>query len=110
MAGLSLTFWPNPVYRNHTAEMRWYFHAALQEVSARQVQVYHYRGEWYDMAGHLLDSKEETLDIRLAPLQHLSYPDLWVSSATPCFRYRLVVVGRDAQGQEVSAEGVLWCQ
>ena len=110
MAGLSLTFWPNPVYRNHTGEMRWYFNVAMREVGSKSVRVLRYRGEWYDMEGHLLDSKEEALDIPLGPLQHIAYPDLWVTSAIPQFRYRLIVVGHDAQGQEVSAENVLVCQ
>ena len=110
MAGLSLTFWPNPVYRNHPAEKRWYFSVAMRETAAQPVQVVRYRGEWYDMAGHLLDTKEETLAIHLAPLQHISYADLWLTSAIPHFRYRLIVIGRDAQHREVSAEETLLCQ
>lgn len=110
MAGLSLTFWPNPVYRNHTAEKRWYFSVALREVAAQPTQVLGYRGEWYDMQDHLLDVKEAPLAIRLGPLQHISYADLWVTSAIPHFRYRLLVSGRDDQHRAVSAEGVLVCQ
>ena len=110
MAGLSLTCWPNPVYRNHTGEMRWYFNVVMREVESKSVHVLRYRGEWYDMEGHLLDKKEEALDIPLGPLQHSAYPDLWITSAIPQFRYRLIVVGRDAQGQEVSAEDILVCQ
>jgi hypothetical protein len=105
-----MTFWPNPVYRNHTGEMRWYFNVAVHEVNAQPVQLCQYRGEWYNPEGQLLDSKEERLDIRLGPLQHVSYPDLWVTSAIPKFRYRLMVSGRNAQGQEVHAEAVLLCQ
>jgi hypothetical protein len=110
MAGLSLTFWPNPVYRNHSGEMRWYFHVAVGEAAAKQVHLVRYRGEWYDMTGRLQDSKEEPLDIHLDPLQHVSYPDLWVTSAIPRFRYRLIVLGRTDDGQEVSAEAELLCQ
>ena len=110
MAGLSLAFWPNPVYRNHAAEKRWYFSVAMREIAAQPVQMVRYRGEWYDMAGRLLDSKEDTLDVRLAPLQHISYADLWITSALPHFRYRLMVIGRDAQNREVSAAGTLLCQ
>ena len=110
MAGLSLTFWPNPVYRNHPAEKRWYFSVAVREVAAQPVQVMQYRGEWYDMDGRLLDTKEETFDMHLAPLQHISYADLWVTSAITHFRYRLILLGRDAHNREVSAEGVLLCQ
>lgn len=110
MAGLSLTFWPNPVYRNHAAEKRWYFSVAMREIAAQPVQMVRYRGEWYDMAGHLLDSKEDTLDVRLGPLQHIAYADLWITSALPHFRYRLMVIGRDAQNREVSAAGTLLCQ
>jgi hypothetical protein len=69
-----------------------------------------YRGEWYDMNGRLLDTKEERLDMRLAPLQHLSYADLWVTSAITHFRYRLILIGRDTHNREVSVEGVLLCQ
>jgi len=83
---------------------------AVREVAAQPVQVVRYRGEWYDMDGRLLDTKEETLDMRLAPLQHISYGDLWVTSATPHFRYRLIILGRDAHNREVSAEGMLLCQ
>ena len=68
MVGLSLTFWPNPVYRNHPAEKRWYFSVAVREVAAQPVHVMQYRGEWYDMDGQLLDTKEERLDIRLRAL------------------------------------------
>ena len=110
MAGLSLTFWPNPVYRNHPAEKRWYVSVAVREVAAQPVQVMRYRGEWYDMDGRLLDTKEETLDMRLAPFQHISYADLWVTSAITHFRYRLILLGRDPHHREVSAEGVLVCQ
>ena len=110
MAGLSLTFWPNPVYRNHPAEKRWYFSVAVREVAAQPVQVMQYRGEWYDMDGRLLDTKEETLDMHLAPLQHISYADLWVTSAITHFRYRLILLGRDAHNREVSADGILLCQ
>ena len=110
MAGLSLTFWPNPVYRNHPAEKRWYFSAAVREVAAQPVHVMQYRGEWYDLDGRLLDTKEERLDLHLGPLQHLSYADLWVTSAITQFRYRLMLIGRDAQQRAVSTEGVLLCQ
>ena len=110
MAGLSLTFWPNPVYRNHPAEKRWYFSVAVREVAAQPVHVMQYRGEWYAMDGRLLDTKEERLDMRLGPLQHLSYADLWVTSALTHFRYRLILTGRDTQNREVSAEAVLLCQ
>ena len=110
MAGLSLTFWPNPVYRNHPAEKRWYFSVALREVASQPVHVLRYRGEWYDMAGQLLDTKEEALDIHLGPLQHIAYADLWVTSATTHFRYRLMVQGKDEQGRDVSTEGTLVCQ
>jgi hypothetical protein len=110
VAGLSLTFWPNPVYRNHPAEKRWYFSVAVREVAAQPVHVMQYRGEWYDMDGRLLDMKEERLDMRLGPLQHLSYADLWVTSAITHFRYRLILTGRDTHNREVSAEGMLLCQ
>lgn len=110
MAGLTLTFWPNPVYRNHSAETRWYFNVVLREVEAQHVQVLRYHGEWYDIAGRRLDHKEEPLNIRLTPLQHISYPDLWVTSAIPQFRYQLTVVGRDTQGREVTGDGMLLCQ
>jgi len=110
VAGLSLTFWPNPVYRNHVAEKRWYFSVAVREVAAQPVQVVRYVGEWYDMGGRLLDTKEDTLDMRLGPLQHISYADLWVTSAITHFRYRLRILGRDTHNREVSAEGMLLCQ
>lgn len=110
MAGLSMIFWPNPVYRNHPGEMRWYFNIAVHELGAKRVHLLRYRGEWYDMAGRLLESKEERLDMHLEPLQHLSYPDLWVTSATPRFRYRLMVLGRAEDGQEVRGEAELLCQ
>jgi hypothetical protein len=110
VAGLSMTFWPNPVYRTHTGEMRWYFHVALGELAAKRVHLQRYRGEWYDMAGRLQESKEEPLDIHLNPLQHVSYPDLWVTSALPSFRYRMLVLGQTDDGQEVSAEAELLCR
>jgi hypothetical protein len=110
VAGLSLTFWPNPVYRNHPAEKRWYFSVAVREVAAQSVHVMQYRGEWYDIDGRLLDMKEDQLDMRLGPSQHLSYADLWVTSAITPFRYRLILTGSDTHNRAVSAEGVLLCQ
>jgi hypothetical protein len=110
VAGFSLTFWPNPVYRNHTGEMRWYFNVGVRELGAKRLHLQQYLGEWYDLEGHLQASKKEALDIHLAPLQHLSYPDLWVTSALPRFRYRLVVRGRTEDGQEVHAAAELLCQ
>ena len=110
MAGLSLTFWPNPVYRNHPGEIRWYFHVAVGASTTQGVHVIGYRGEWYDMAGQLQERTEGPLDIHLDSLQHVSYPDLWVTSALPRFRYRLVVMGRTDDGQDVSAEAELLCQ
>jgi hypothetical protein len=109
VAGLNLTFWPNPVYRNHTGEMRWYFNVAVQEIAAKRVHVQRYRGEWYDPDGRLQDTTEGDLDMLLTPLQHLSFADLWVTSAIPCFRYRLILLGRDEQGQEVRGEESLVC-
>jgi uncharacterized protein YcfL len=98
------------VYRNHPAEKRWYFSVAIREVAAQPVHVVQYRGEWYDLEGRLLDTKEERLDLHLGPLQHRSYADLWVTGAITKFRYRLVLTGCDAQQRAVSAEGVLVCQ
>jgi hypothetical protein len=62
------------------------------------------------MDGRLLDTQEERLDMRLGPLQHLSYADLWVTSAIAHFRYRLILIGRDTRNREVRVEGVLLCQ
>ena len=74
------------------------------------MHLYRYRGEWYDMSGQLRDTKEAALDMHLVAQQPVSYPDLWVTSAISRFRYRLLVYGRDANGQEVRAEGMLECQ
>ena len=41
--------------------------------------------EWYDLDGRLLDTKEERLDLHLGRPQHLSYADLWVTSAITQF-------------------------
>jgi len=110
VARLSLTFWPNPVYRNHPAEKRWYFSVAIRETAAQPVHVRQYRSEWYDMEGRLLDTKEERLDMRLGPLQHLCYVDLGVTRAITHFRCLLMLIGQGAPAREVSAEGVLLCQ
>ena len=110
MSVLSLTFWPNPVCRNHTGEMRWYFNVALRAQGAGRVRLYRYRGEWYDRAGQFQDSKEGALDIELVADKPLSYADLWVSSAIPQFTYRLSVFGRDDNGREVQAESTLQCE
>ncbi|MGQ4808225.1 hypothetical protein NKDENANG_01601 [Candidatus Entotheonellaceae bacterium PAL068K] len=107
---MSMTFWPNPVCRNHTGEMRWYFNVALRAADTTSVHLYRYRGEWYDLTGQLQDTKEAALDLHLAVQQSLSYPDLWVTSAISSFRYRLIVYGRDANSQEVRAEAMLECQ
>jgi len=50
------------------------------------------------------------VDMQLTPLQHLSFADLWVTSALPRFRYRLILLGRDEHGQEVRGEESLLCQ
>jgi len=105
-----MTFWPNPVRRTHPGEMRWYFNVALRTEGKGQVHLYRYRGEWYDGAGMMRDSKEDAVDIVLAPRQPLSYPDLWVTSALTQFTYRMIIFGRDAQGQDVYADAVLHCQ
>ena len=110
MAGLTLTFWPNPVYRNHTGEMRWYFNVAVQDITGRRVHVRRYRGEWYDPDGRLQESTEGEVDMQFTPLQHMAFADLWVTSAIAHFRYRLIVLGYDEQGQEVHGEGSLVCQ
>jgi hypothetical protein len=108
--GLHLTFWPNPVYRNHPGEGRWYFHVSVHQEGAKSVHVWRYRGEWYDLTDHLHETKEDRLDLHLAPNQHISYPDLWVSSSVCPFRYRLIIFGREEDAQEVRAEATLICQ
>ncbi len=107
---LTMTFWPNPVYRNHTGEMRWYFHVSVRQEGRAPVQIWRYRGEWYDADGQLRDTKEEQLDMQLGGQQHFSYPDLWVTSAIHPFRYRMILYGREEGGQDVEAEAVLLCQ
>lgn len=107
---LTMTFWPNPVYRNHTGEMRWYFHVSVRQEGRQPVHIRRYRGEWYNADGQLQDSKEDQLDMHLGGRQHLSYPDLWVTSAIHPFRYRLILYGQEENGQEVQAEAVLVCQ
>lgn len=106
---LSMTFWPNPVYRNHMAETRWYFHISVWQEGAKGVHVWRYRGEWYDRDNQLQDAKEDRLDMHLAANQHLSYPDQWVSSGLHPFRYRLILYGREEDGQDVQSEAVLIC-
>lgn len=107
---LTMTFWPNPVYRNHAGEMRWYFHVSVRQEGGQSIHLWGYRGEWYDVAGHLQDSKEDQLDMHIGAEQHLSYPDLWVTSAIHPFRYRLTLYGREEDGGEVQAEAILLCQ
>ncbi len=108
--GLTMTFWPNPVYRNHTGEMRWYFHVTLRQEGTKPVHLWRYRGEWSDRENTLQDTKEDRLDVHLGPHQHISYPDLWVTSALHPFRYWMLVFGREEDGQDVQAEAVLWCR
>ena len=79
--GLTMTFWPNPVYRNHAGELRWYFHVSVRQEGTQRVHVWRYRGEWYDMETNLQETKEDRFDLHLVPYQHVSYPDLWVTSA-----------------------------
>jgi len=108
--GLTMTFWPNPVYRNHAGERRWYFHVSVRQEGTQSVHVWRYRGEWYDMGTHLQDTKEDRVDLHLAPYQHVSYPDLWVTSAVCPFRYRLILFGREENGLQVHTEAILICQ
>jgi len=107
---LTMTFWPNPVYRNHTNEMRWYFHVSVRQEGAKRVRIWCYQGEWYDLEKRLQDVKEEPLDVELGPYRHVSYPDLWVTSAIHPFRYRIVLFGREEDGQEVQTAAVLTCK
>jgi hypothetical protein len=108
--GLTMTFWPNPVYRNHAGELRWYFHVSVRQEGTQRVHVWRYRGEWYDMEAKLQETKEERFDLHLAPYQHVSYPDLWVTSAVFPFRYRLILFGREESGLEVQTDATLICQ
>jgi len=108
--GLTMTFWPNPVYRNHAGERRWYFHVSVRQEGTQSVHVWRYRAEWYDMGTHLQDTKEDRVDLHLAPYQHVSYPDLWVTSAVCPFRYRLILFGREENGLQVHTEAILICQ
>ena len=110
MSELSMTFWPNPVIRNHTGEIRWYFNVGLRVDHSSTVHLYRYRGEWFDMSGRLQDSKEEPLDIDLQPRKPVSYPDLWVSSAIAEFRYQLTVFGRDSMQRKMQVGATLLCQ
>lgn len=110
MSELSMTFWPNPVLRNHRGEMRWYVNVGLRVEGGAPVHLYRYRGEWFDMAGGLQGVKEEPLNIELQPRQAVSYPDLWVTSALAEFRYHLTVFGRDRYQREVHADAVLLCR
>ena len=110
MPELSMTFWPNPVIRNHTGEMRWYFNVGLRVDHSSTVHLYRYRAEWFDMDGRLRDSKEAPLDIDLQPRQPVSYPDLWVSSAIPEFRYQLTVFGRDGMQWRGQFGAILLCR
>ena len=110
MSELSMTFWPNPVIRNHAGEMRWYFNVGLRADHNSTVHLYRYRGEWFDVDGRLQDSKEEPIDIVLHARQPVSYPDLWVTSAIPEFRYKLTVFGRDNMQWEGQVGAILLCQ
>lgn len=105
-----MTFWPNPVLRNHSGEMRWYFNVGLRVEHGLPVHLYRYRGEWHDMAGRVQNVKEEPIDIDLQPRKPVSYPDLWVTSALPKFRYQLTVFGRDRNQHEMRAHAILVCQ
>jgi hypothetical protein len=107
---LTMTFWPNPVYRNHTGEIRWYFHVSVRQEGAKRIHIWRYRGEWYDLAEQLQDVQEASLDIHLEPYRHLSYPDLWVTSAIHPFRYCITLFGREEDGREVQATSALLCK
>jgi hypothetical protein len=62
------------------------------------------------MEAKLQETKEERFDLHLAPYQHVSYPDLWVTSAVFPFRYRLILFGREESGLEVQTDATLICQ
>jgi hypothetical protein len=108
-AKLLLSFSPNPVYRNHQSDTKWYFDVVVQEINGMGVTLQHLQAQWLTEQGQVHDQLEEAINIVIQPREQALFPELWVSSALPCFRYRLVLTGRDEAGHPVQVEGELAC-
>ncbi|HXH10873.1 MAG TPA: hypothetical protein VNP04_14060 [Alphaproteobacteria bacterium] len=108
-AKLLLSFSPNPVYRNHQSDTKWYFDVVVQEISGMGVTLQHLQAQWLTEQGQVHDQLEEAINIVIQPGEQALFPELWVSSALTRFRYRLVLTGRDEAGHPVQVEGELAC-
>jgi hypothetical protein len=108
-ARLLLSFSPNPVYRNHPSDTKWYFDAVVQELNGVGVTLQHLQAQWLTEQGQVQDQMEEAINIVIRPCEHALFPELWVSSALTRFTYRLVLTGLDEAGHPVKVEGELAC-
>jgi hypothetical protein len=106
---LLLSFSPNPVYRNHQSDTKWYFDVYLHEMNGVGATLQHLRAQWIGEQGHVQDEMEEAVNIVIRPREQALFPELWVSSALTRFIYRLQLTGRDETGHTVRVESDLAC-
>ena len=106
---LTLSFSPNPVYRNHQSDTKWYFDVYVQELNGIGATLQHLQAQWITEQGQVQDQMEEGVNIVIRPREQGVPPELWVSSALARFTYRLRLSGLDETGQPVMVEGDLAC-
>jgi hypothetical protein len=108
-ARLIVSFSPNPVYRNHHSNTKWYFDVYLQELNGVGATLQHLKTLWITEQGHVQDQMEESVNIVIGPREQALFRELWVSSALPRFTYRVCLTGFDETGHPVRVEGDLAC-
>jgi hypothetical protein len=106
---IARSFSPNPVYRNHQSDTKWYFDVSLQELNGVGATLQHLQALWLTEQGQVQDQVEEPVNIVIRPRDQALFPDLWVSSALARFICRVSPTGLDAAGQPVTVEGDLAC-
>jgi hypothetical protein len=58
-----VSFSPNPVYRNHPSDRRWYLDAYLQELNGVGATLQRRKTLWITEQGQVQDQMEESVDI-----------------------------------------------
>ena len=109
-AQLVLSFSPNPVYRNHRSDTKWYFDVLLQELNGSGVTLQRLQALWITEQGQVQDQLEEPVSIAIRPHEQALFPELWVSSSLRRFTYRMLLTGFDDAGHPVGVEGDLCCR
>ena len=109
-AQLVLSFSPNPVYRNHHSDTKWYFDVLLQELNGIGATLQHLQAQWMTKQGQVQDQLEQSINIVIRPHEQALFPELWVSSSLTHFTYRVLLSGVDDAGHSLRVGGDLRCR